>query len=188
MIEENIKDAVQLHEALLSDAKFLGAVQEAAEAVKKALVSGHKLLIAGNGGSAADAQHMAAEFVATLRKEKRRGYPALALNTDTSFLTAWVNDFGVAEMFSRQVEALGAKGDVFIGISTSGNSENILRASEKAKEMGLGVVGLLGSGGGRIASAADVPLIVPSSVTSRIQEVHTLVIHLICEEVVPHLS
>ncbi len=174
--------------SLMSGEEWNAQVKKAADVTADCLRTGGKLLIAGNGGSAADAQHFAAEMVATLHKEKRRGYPAIALTTDTSFLTAWSNDFGFEGIFSRQVEALGRAGDVFIGISTSGNSENIIQAAEQAKQMGLRTICLLGQDGGRLKAIADACLIVPSKSTARIQEVHTLIIHAVCEEVIKNLS
>jgi len=159
-------------------------VQTAIDLIGKALSDGHKLLICGNGGSAADAQHMAAEFVVRLNpKLIRTGLPAIALTTDTSVLTAIGNDFSFQEIFARQVEALGRQGDVLLVISTSGQSLNILRAVEKAKQNNCLVIALLGKDGGVIKNSADLPIIVPSFNTQHIQEVHLAVEHLICEGV-----
>jgi D-sedoheptulose 7-phosphate isomerase len=135
--------------------------------------AGGKLLICGNGGSAADAQHLATEFVSTLTLDHPRpSIPALALTTDTSLLTAVANDFGVEGVFARQVDALGRPDDVLLGISTSGNSSNVLRAAERARAGGLVVIGLTGHGGGKLAPLADVAVVVPSTVTAHIQESH----------------
>ena len=140
---------------------------------------GNKLLFFGNGGSAADAQHIATEFVVRLRKD-RRAIPAIALTTDTSALTAIGNDFGFENLFSRQVEALCVKGDLAIGISTSGNSENVVRALESARRIGAGTAALAGGDGGRIRGLADFTIIAPSKVTARIQEMHTIIGHILC--------
>lgn len=141
---------------------------------------GGKVLICGNGGSAADSQHIAAEFV--VRYEKlRRALPAIALTTDTSILTAHPNDFEFETLFSRQIEALGQTGDCLIAISTSGNSENILKAITTAKSLGLSTIGLTGHDGGLIKSIADKTIIVPSTVTARIQEAHMLIAHWWCQ-------
>jgi phosphoheptose isomerase len=151
----------------------LDDVVAAAELSVTSLRAGGKLLICGNGGSAADAQHLATEFVSTLTIDNRRpSIPAIALTTDSSLLTAIANDFGIEGVFARQVESLGRKGDVLIAISTSGNSLNVIRAAEQARTQGLGVVALTGESGGTLAPAADVAIRVPSSVTAHIQEAH----------------
>ncbi|CAB3289303.1 putative phosphoheptose isomerase [Methanocaldococcus lauensis] len=157
-------------------------LEKAIEIISKALKNGNKILICGNGGSAADSQHFAAEIVGRFKLE-RKGLPAIALTTDTSILTAIGNDYGFEKIFERQVEALGKKGDVLIGISTSGNSENVIRAVNKAKEMGIYTIGLLGKGGGKLKDIVDLALIVPSNDTARIQECHLTIYHVICEEV-----
>ncbi|MBQ4133721.1 MAG: D-sedoheptulose 7-phosphate isomerase [Desulfovibrionaceae bacterium] len=151
-------------------------VRAACGIMADALRRGGKILIAGNGGSAADAQHFAAELVGRFQKN-RRALPCLALNTDTSNLTALGNDFGFDTVFARQVEALGKPGDVFIGISTSGNSENIIAAAKEARRAGLVSVGLLGRDGGSLAGLVDYPVIVPHQVTARIQEAHIFILH-----------
>jgi D-sedoheptulose 7-phosphate isomerase len=145
-----------------------------------ALQKGNKLLIMGNGGSAADAQHMAAEFVGRFLQE-RKALPAVALTTDTSILTAVGNDYGFDEIFKRQVEALARPGDVVIGISTSGHSNNVFHALTAANEMGCSTIGLLGREGGNIAGIVDVNLTVPVQETPRIQEAHLTIIHIICD-------
>ncbi|MCL5412338.1 MAG: D-sedoheptulose 7-phosphate isomerase [Candidatus Marsarchaeota archaeon] len=141
-------------------------------------LGGNKLILMGNGGSAADAQHIAAEFVGRFERE-RRPVPAIALHTNTSSLTAIGNDYGFDSVFERQVEAFARKGDVVIGISTSGNSENVLRAIKKAKDTGCVTVGFTGKSGGKLASMVDYALMVESSRTSIIQEVHIAVGHMI---------
>jgi D-sedoheptulose 7-phosphate isomerase len=156
------------------------AIATAAEVITDAFRSGGKLLICGNGGSAADCQHMAAEFVSRLTKDfERPGLPAIALTTDTSFLTAYANDCGFEGIFTRQVQALGRPGDVLIGISTSGNSPNVIRAVDLAHATGLRTVALTGSGG-RLAKVADVAISVPSEDTQHIQETHLAIEHLLC--------
>ena len=143
-----------------------------------------KILLCGNGGSAADAQHLATEFVVRLAPNiKRRGLPAIALTTDTSTLTAGSNDFGYNAVFARSVEALGSEGDVLIGISTSGNSESVNNAFIKAKEMKIGTIALLGKDGGKSRSLADLSIVVPSDDTQRIQEGHITIGHIIFQEV-----
>jgi D-sedoheptulose 7-phosphate isomerase len=141
---------------------------------------GGKLLVMGNGGSAADAQHFAAEIVGRFKME-RKGLPAIALSTDTSILTAIGNDYGFDRVFSRQVEALAAPGDLIVGISTSGNSPNVLQALELAREKGCCTVGLLGKDGGSIKDVCDLALIVPTSDTPRVQEGHITIIHIVCD-------
>jgi D-sedoheptulose 7-phosphate isomerase len=141
---------------------------------------GGKLLVMGNGGSAADAQHFVAEIVSRFKME-RRGLPAIALSTDTSILTAIGNDYGFDKIFRRQVEALAVSGDLVVGISTSGNSPNVLQALELARDMGCRTVGLLGKDGGTIKNACDLALVVPSGDTPRVQEGHITIIHIVCD-------
>jgi D-sedoheptulose 7-phosphate isomerase len=141
---------------------------------------GGKLLVLGNGGSAADAQHFVAEIVGRFKME-RRGLPAIALSTDTSILTAIGNDYGFDKVFRRQVEALAVPGDLIVGISTSGNSPNVQQALELAREMGCRTVGLLGKDGGSIKNVCDLALIVPTSDTPRVQEGHITIIHIACD-------
>ncbi len=157
-------------------------LKKAIDVIYNALKNGNKILICGNGGSAADSQHFAAEIVGRFKLE-RKGMPAIALTTDTSILTAIGNDYGFDRIFERQVEALGKEGDVLVGISTSGNSENVIKAVNKAKEMGIYTIGLLGKSGGKLKDIVDLALIVPSNDTARIQECHLTIYHVICEEV-----
>jgi len=154
-------------------------IAQAADLIIKAFDQGNKLLLCGNGGSAADAQHIAAELVGRFKKE-RRGLPAVALTTDTSIMTAVANDYWYELLFARQVEALGDKDDILIGISTSGNSNNIIRAIEAARFKGLKTIGFLGSEGGKLKDLVDIALVVPSEESDRIQEVHILMGHIIC--------
>ncbi|WP_456463527.1 D-sedoheptulose 7-phosphate isomerase [Persephonella sp.] len=155
--------------------------------IAKRLNMGNKVLICGNGGSAADAQHFAAEIVGRFEKE-RKGYPAIALTTDTSALTAIGNDYGFEHIFSRQVEALGKKGDILIGISTSGNSQNVIKAVEVAKDMGIFTVGFLGKDGGKLKEIVDTAFIVNHQKTARIQEVHLTLEHAICNIIDLYMS
>lgn len=150
--------------------------------IEKTFKNGNKLLIAGNGGSAADSQHFAAEFISRYKLE-RVSLPAIALTTDTSILTAIGNDYGFDKVFSRQVEWLGNKNDIFIWLSTSGNSKDIIEAMKVAKEKGLICIGLLWKDGGHIKDYADYALIVESNDTPRIQETHLVIYHTICEEI-----
>jgi D-sedoheptulose 7-phosphate isomerase len=151
-----------------------------AEKIALALTSDRKLLLCGNGGSAADAQHIAAEFINRYELE-RPPLPAIALTTDTSILTSVGNDYSFNEIFSKQVKALGVEGDVLLAISTSGNSTNVIEAVKAAKRLGIFTVGLTGGEGGQLANLVDLSLVVESSVTARIQETHILVGHIICE-------
>jgi len=160
--------------------KLAPRVAECAQMLIDTLQAGQKMLIMGNGGSAADAQHFAAEMVGRFLLE-RRALAAIALTTDTSILTAVGNDYGFDDIFKRQVEALAKPGDVLIGISTSGNSKNIKRAFAAGKNLGVKTIGLLGRDGGEIASLADLDLTVPSLETPRIQEAHLVMIHILCD-------
>jgi D-sedoheptulose 7-phosphate isomerase len=155
-------------------------VLAAAAAIAESVRGGGKLMICGNGGSAGDAQHLATEFVSTLTVERRRApIPAVALTTDTSLITAISNDFGFDGVFARQVEALGREGDVLMAISTSGSSENVVRALEQARVQGLRTIALTGASGGKLAGLADVGIRVPSEETSHVQEAHIAVGQLI---------
>lgn len=169
------------------DEALLGALKAIADAITDALKSGHKLLIAGNGGSAADAQHIAAELVGRYKSE-RSPLPAIALTTDTSALTAIGNDYGFARIFERQVAALGQTGDVLLAISTSGRSENILAAIHAAKARGLIVIGFTGASGGDMRALCDHILLSPGKDTATIQQIHMVAAHAICDAVEQSLS
>lgn len=164
---------------MAGDKVLLAAWEEAAGLMMNCLQSGGKILIAGNGGSAADAQHLAGEIVGRFMIE-RKGYAAIALTTDTTVLTAVGNDYGFEQIFSRQVEALAKPGDVFLGISTSGNSPNVIKAVELAHFMGVQTIALLGRDGGKLGSIVDVPLVVKGSETAHIQEAHLAMYHAWC--------
>ena len=157
-----------------------GDVHRTIELIRASLQKGGKLLLMGNGGSAGDSQHIAAELIGRYKRE-RKAMPAIALTVDTSILTAMGNDYGFEYIFSRQVEALAGKDDVVMGISTSGNSENVIRALVAAKSIGASTVALIGNQGGKMKDLVDVPIVVPSSDTARIQECHITIGHIICE-------
>ena len=155
-------------------------IKRACEIALNTINSGNKIILVGNGGSAADAQHIAAEFTGRYKVE-RKGLPAIALTTDTSALTAIGNDYGYEFVFERQVEALANKGDLIIGISSTGNSANIINAFKKGKEIGCNSIGFSGKGGGKFNGACDLNIIVPSEDTPRVQEMHILIGHIICQ-------
>lgn len=180
LLDAHLGGASAMYEALHTEQSVRDAFKAASSAITDALNGGNTILIAGNGGSAGEAQHFAAE-VAGRYKRERRGLPAIALTTDTSALTAIGNDYGFDQIFSRQLEALGHPGDVFVAMSTSGNSANLVRAIEVAKSHGIRTIGLLGKGGGAIGPLVDIAVIVPSDDTPRIQEAHLLMIHAMSE-------
>lgn len=173
---KNVADQVAVLQSLHV---LAGVVQEAAQRLSTTLEAGGKVMFCGNGGSAADSQHLAAELTGRFIKD-RPPLAALALSTDTSALTCIGNDYSFDEVFARQVRGLGRAGDVLVGISTSGNSRNVVRAIEEARALGVTVVGLLGRDGGVIRSMCDVAIVVPSDVTARIQESHILIGHTLC--------
>ena len=155
-------------------------IELACKLVVDTIKSGNKILLFGNGGSAADAQHIAAEFTGRYKTE-RKALPAIALTTDTSAITAIANDYGYDRVFDRQVKALANKGDLLIGISTSGNSTNVLRGFEIGKELGCKTIGLTGKNGGKFSVSCNLNIVVPSNDTARIQEMHILIGHIICQ-------
>ena len=181
-MRESILGALEKHrsvaDALL--ASFADPIEQAARRLVECYRAGGKLLVMGNGGSAADAQHFAAELVGRYMLE-RPAFPAIALSTDTSILTAVANDYGYPDVFRRQVEAHARPGDVVVGISTSGNSENVCRALALARERGAVTIALGGGDGGRMKTLADIALIAPSKETPRIQEAHITIIHILCD-------
>src|SRR5271156_3769841 len=180
LVRDRIQGSIKVKQVLLSDVAFHATVVQAAMQIVKSLRAGGKVMFFGNGGSAADAQHLAAEFTGRYLKE-RRALPALALHANTSSLTAIGNDYGFEFVFARQLEALGKEGDVAVGISTSGNSPNVLRALEAAKSKTIYTVALTGKTGGKMKQLADCTICIPSDETPRIQECHILTGHLICE-------
>ena len=180
-MEDKILSAIEQHQAaaaaLASDHSSIKAI---AEALARTALAGGKILICGNGGSAADSQHIAGEFVGRFKKE-RRAIAAVALTVDTSILTCLGNDYGFDRVFERQVEALGRPGDLLLAISTSGSSPNVLKAAVKAKEIGMTVVGFFGKNGGTILPHCGLAFLAPAADTPRVQEMHILAAHIICE-------
>jgi D-sedoheptulose 7-phosphate isomerase len=179
LVREQLAEGAAILRAVGEDLALHATVAEAAEATAAALKAGRKLMIAGNGGSAADAQHLAAEFVSRL-VEDRPAMRAMALTTDTSILTAIGNDYGYQRVFARQIEALGQAGDVFLGISTSGRSPNVLLALELCREMGIATIGLTGKSGGKMPPWCDFCIRIPSDVTMHIQQAHLALEHIFC--------
>jgi D-sedoheptulose 7-phosphate isomerase len=182
LIADHLKHSLAALERATQDSAMLAAGHKIADAIIAALRHGHKLLIVGNGGSAADAQHIAAEIVGRY-KQDRPAYAAIAITTDTSALTAISNDYGFDKVFARQVEGLGGRGDVLLALSTSGRSPNILAALHTAHKRGLITVGFTGSKGAGLGTVCDHVLIVPSDDTPVIQQIHLAVLHGICEEI-----
>lgn len=178
-IRKSIRDSAKSIQTLV---KLIPQIQKSINVIVKCLSEGRKVVLFGNGGSAADAQHIAAEIVGRFKLE-RRSYPSIALTTDTSCITALANDYSFDIIFSRQCESLVEKNDVVIGISTSGNSINVKKGLETAKKKGAITIGLLGTKGGSIGKFVDIPIIINSSSTPRIQEAHRTIYHIICDEV-----
>ena len=179
-IKEQIEASIQTKQNILENPDLMQTIADVSEACVNVYRNGKKTLLAGNGGSAADAQHIAAELVGRYGFD-RPSIPSIALTTDTSNLTAIGNDYGYDQVFSRQMEGMGSEGDLFIGISTSGNSTNIVNAINAAKAKGVTTVALVGRDGGEMAKIADYAIIVPSKATPRIQESHILIGHMICD-------
>lgn len=179
-IQASIRESIAVKQAILADDVFQGKIDLAAQAMTAAFRKDGKVLFCGNGGSAADAQHIAAELSGRFYTDRPPLY-AEALHVNTSFVTAVANDYGYDDVFARMVEAAGRPGDVLVAISTSGNSPGIIKAIEKAKKQGMVVVGLTGKTGGKMAGLCDILLNVPSTDTPRIQESHILIGHIICE-------
>lgn len=178
-IESIIKESAELFASITEDKELQNSVLKSSELIIKTLKNGGKILLCGNGGSAADAQHFAGEMVGSFMIKNRAALSAIALNSDTSILTSIGNDSCFEEIFSKQVQALGRAEDVLIGISTSGNSKNIIKAFDEAKCIGMKLIALCGAGG-QMPEMADIAMRVPSTSTPRIQEIHSLLIHLIC--------
>lgn len=181
-LRQSVGQTADLIQMMMSDDVLLGSLEEVIEACIRSLNSGGKILLAGNGGSAADAQHIAGEFVSRFEFD-RPGLACIALTTDTSILTAIGNDYGFERLFSRQIQALGRAGDVFIGYSTSGQSSNVINALRVARDQGLVTVAMTGNRGGPMLELSDHVLAVPSPHTPRIQEGHLVLGHLLCKEV-----
>ena len=180
MVIQELKDHQQVIQKVIDH--LGGDIEAACIMITAVIQKGNKVLLAGNGGSAADAQHIAAELSGRFVKE-RRALPGIALTVDTSALTAIANDYGYEHVFSRQVEALAQPGDLFIGISTSGNSQGILNAFEAATKLGCKTLGLSGRDGGKMNDLCELNIVVPSNITARIQEMHILIGHILCKAV-----
>lgn len=179
-IQQRIKESVETKNKLLADAALLQTIEQASTGILQALKTGNKVLFCGNGGSAADAQHLAAEFIGRFYMN-RKALPAEALHCNTSYLTAVANDYHFDVIYSRIIEGIGNKGDVLIGLSTSGNSKNIVEAFKSAKAAGMITIAFTGENGGAMKAWADYLINVPSANTPRIQESHIMVGHIICE-------
>lgn len=181
-MRERIKDilleSIQVKEEVLR--KNINQIVEITNLIIDCLKKDGKIILFGNGGSASDSQHIAAEFIGRFKKE-RAALPAIALTANISVITALANDYGYSEVFARQIEALGRRSDIAIGISTSGKAKNVISGIKQAKKMGIKTIALSGADGGELAKLADISLIVPSSVTARIQEAHITIGHIICE-------
>jgi D-sedoheptulose 7-phosphate isomerase len=180
LVRDRVERSIQVKKLLLADAAFQASTSRVAMEIVNSLRTEGTVFFCGNGGSAADSQHLAAEFTGRYLKE-RRALPAIALNSNSSSMTAIGNDYGFDLVFARQLEALGKKGDVVVGISTSGNSPNVIRALEVAKRKSMFAAALTGASGNKLASVADCVICVPSNETPRIQECHILIGHIICE-------
>jgi D-sedoheptulose 7-phosphate isomerase len=185
--EALVERAHSLSAALSALATESDCIAEAAELIVAALASGHKVLVCGNGGSAAETQHLVGELVGRFRRE-RDPWPALALTADTAVVTAIANDYGFECVFARQVAAFGSAGDVFVGLSTSGESPNVVKAAAEARERGMGVIALTGQRPSRLGALADAEIAVAAGETALVQEVHAVLVHLICEIVESHLT
>lgn len=184
IISESFAESIKV----ISDSKKLSnEISSISKLIIDSFSSGNKIIVFGNGGSAADSQHFAAEFIGRFKHE-RKSLPAISLTTDTSNLTAIGNDYSFEDVFSRQCESLVQKNDIVIGISTSGNSLNVMNAMNTSKQKGAHVIGILGNDGGKIKNLVDTAIIVPSNSTPRIQESHRLILHIICELVENHFT
>ena len=179
IVKSHIQASIDAKQLILQDAALLELIVKAADTIIQAYKNGKKTMFAGNGGSAADAQHLAGELVARFYFD-RPGIPSIALTTDSSVLTAIGNDYGYEKLFSRQVQAMGSEGDIFVGLSTSGNSPNILSALDTCKEKSIFSIGLTGMTGGKMAEKCDICIKVPSNDTPRVQESHILIGHILC--------
>jgi D-sedoheptulose 7-phosphate isomerase len=190
LVKNQITESVNVKNAILADEELMQKISLAADKITEAYKKKYKTMLAGNGGSAADSQHIAGEFVSRFMFD-RPGLPSIALSTDTSILTAIGNDYGYDRLFARQIEAQGVKGDIFIGISTSGNSPNIIEALKACKEKGVFSIGLTGNNKESLIVNSDLCIHVPSNSTPRIQESHILIGHILCgiveEKIFGHL-
>ena len=182
IIQQRIQESIQTKQQVLESPTIIAAIEESIQRISACFQAGGKVLFCGNGGSAADAQHLAAEFSGRFYQD-RDALPAEALHTNTSYLTAVANDYSYEVIYARLIQGIGQKGDVLVGLSTSGNSKNIIRAFETARNKGMLTIGLTGAGGGAMAQLSDILIPIPSQDTPRIQEAHMLIGHIICERV-----
>ena len=180
LIRERIQDSIKVKQSLLENSVLLNAVSDLADEIVRCIRNGGKLVLCGNGGSASDALHFAGEIVGRFQKE-RSPWPAVVLNADVATMTAIANDYSYDEVFSRQAEAHVTDKDIFIGISTSGNSKNVMKAVEVSRKKGAKTAALLGKDGGKIAPMVDYALVVPCNTTASVQESHICLIHILCE-------
>jgi D-sedoheptulose 7-phosphate isomerase len=180
IIKERINNSIKVKQELLENNQLLDTVSDLADAIADAIKNGNKIVLCGNGGSASDALHFAGEIVGRFQKE-RDAWSAVVLNADVATMTAIANDYGYDDVFARQAQGHVNNGDIFIGISTSGNSENVYRAANVAKDRGAITAAFLGKDGGKIGKQVDYPVIVPCMTTARVQESHIMLIHIICE-------
>ena len=180
LMKQRVSESIEVKKELLENDVLLNTLEALTKEIVDAIRNDHKLVLCGNGGSASDALHFAGEIVGRFVRE-RNAWPAVVLNADVATLTAIGNDYGYDDVFARQAQGHCKEGDVFIGISTSGNSENVLRAVNVAKSKGCKTAALLGKDGGKIGKIVDYPLIVPCNITARVQESHILLIHIMCE-------
>lgn len=187
IIKQRIVESINVKQLLFENGELISIVSQLANEITRSISNGGKIVVCGNGGSASDALHFAGEIVGRFVKE-RKAWPAVVLNADVAAMTAIANDYGYEDVFARQAEGHVKPGDIFVGISTSGNSENVYRAQEKAKELGAKTACLVGKDGGKIGREADFSIVVPSNVTARTQECHILIIHILCELVEEKLA
>lgn len=180
MIREYLEKSIEAKSAALADPNFLENAKKAGEQIHNSLMAGKRIYIAGVGGAAAESQHFSAELLGKY-KSMRKAFPAVALTTDSSMLTAWANDASFELIFSRQLEGLGQKDDIFVAMSAGGNSPSILEALKMAKSIGMFSICLLGKGGGQAKGVCDIAVVVPSDITAHIQETHLALIHYFCE-------
>lgn len=180
IIKDIVEGSIQTKKDLLADGDNISRIAAAAEKLIDCCKRGGKVIVFGNGGSAADSQHMAAELIVRFEKE-RKSFPCIALNTNTSSLTAIGNDYTFDKIFSRQIEGIGGPRDAAVAISTSGNSPDVIEGVRAAREKGIPVIGLAGRDGGKLAGLADIPIVVKNENTARVQEVHILIIHILCK-------
>ncbi len=180
IIKQRLNDSIAVKQTLLADESFMETVSSLADKIVDRISDGGKLVLCGNGGSASDALHFAGEIVGRFVKE-RKAWPAVVLNADVATMTAIANDYSYDDVFARQAEGHVKAGDIFVGISTSGNSENVYRAALMSKKLGAFTACLAGKDGGKIAKTVDFPIVVPANVTARVQECHICIIHILCE-------